>query len=112
MIIDRGTVVANGTPAELRARSASAGVVAITLASGSAKDAAQKIRTIPGVDKVETVAGNDSQLRVLPGKKADALAAAILDEVRFETWKIADIHTEEGRLDEVFRSITLPDTKS
>jgi len=112
MIIDRGTVVANGTPAELRARSVSAGVVAITLASGSAKDAAQKIRTISGVDKVETVAGNDKQLRVLPGKKADALAAAILDEVRFETWKIADIHTEEGRLDEVFRNITLPDTKT
>ena len=27
-----------------------------------------------------------------------------------EGWKIEELHTEEGRLDEVFRSITLPDT--
>jgi ABC-2 type transport system ATP-binding protein len=25
-------------------------------------------------------------------------------------WRLDEIHTEEGRLDEVFRSITLPDT--
>jgi ABC-2 type transport system ATP-binding protein len=25
-------------------------------------------------------------------------------------WKIEELRTEEGRLDEVFRSITLPDT--
>ena len=28
-----------------------------------------------------------------------------------ERWKIEELHTEEGRLDEVFRNITLPDTK-
>jgi ABC-2 type transport system ATP-binding protein len=27
-----------------------------------------------------------------------------------QRWQVAEIHTEEGRLDEVFRSITLPDT--
>ena len=26
-------------------------------------------------------------------------------------WQIEELHTEEGRLDEVFRSITLPDTE-
>jgi len=25
-------------------------------------------------------------------------------------WQVEELHTEEGRLDEVFRSITLPDT--
>ena len=25
-------------------------------------------------------------------------------------WRIEELHTEEGRLDEVFRSITMPDT--
>ena len=25
-------------------------------------------------------------------------------------WQVEDLRTEEGRLDEVFRSITLPDT--
>ena len=27
-----------------------------------------------------------------------------------EHWKIQELHTEEGRLDEVFRNITLPDS--
>jgi ABC-2 type transport system ATP-binding protein len=27
-----------------------------------------------------------------------------------ECWKVEELHMEEGRLDEVFRSITLPDT--
>ena len=25
-------------------------------------------------------------------------------------WQVEELHTEEGRLDEVFRSITMPDT--
>ena len=29
---------------------------------------------------------------------------------RQEGWTLAELHTEEGRLDEVFRRITLPDT--
>jgi len=27
-------------------------------------------------------------------------------------WQVEELHTEEGRLDEVFRSITMPDTKN
>ena len=27
-----------------------------------------------------------------------------------EKWTLQELHTEEGRLDEVFRSITMPDT--
>jgi ABC-2 type transport system ATP-binding protein len=26
------------------------------------------------------------------------------------SWQVEELHTEEGRLDEVFRSITLPET--
>jgi ABC-2 type transport system ATP-binding protein len=28
------------------------------------------------------------------------------------SWQVEELHTEEGRLDEVFRSITMPDTKA
>ena len=38
------------------------------------------------------------------------LARTIAEVVGREKWKVAELHTEEGRLDEVFRSITLPDT--
>jgi hypothetical protein len=36
-----------------------------------------------------------------------------LSEAAFkEQWPLLELHTEEGRLDEVFRTITLPDTKA
>jgi ABC-2 type transport system ATP-binding protein len=37
-----------------------------------------------------------------------ALAHSIADAA--QGWRIEELHTEEGRLDEVFRSITMPDT--
>ena len=38
------------------------------------------------------------------------LARNVADLASREQWRIEELHTEEGRLDEVFRSITLPET--
>ena len=38
------------------------------------------------------------------------LAASVFDLARRENWKLEELHTDEGRLDEVFRNITLSDT--
>jgi ABC-2 type transport system ATP-binding protein len=40
------------------------------------------------------------------------LARTIGDLAVRERWQIEELHTEEGRLDDVFRSITLPDTRA
>jgi ABC-2 type transport system ATP-binding protein len=39
------------------------------------------------------------------------LARAISDVATREHWRIEELHTEEGRLDEVFRNITRPEIK-
>jgi ABC-2 type transport system ATP-binding protein len=36
------------------------------------------------------------------------LTRAVMDAS--QGWQVEEMHTEEGRLDEVFRSITMPDT--
>ncbi|HTD68681.1 MAG TPA: hypothetical protein VK846_19335, partial [Candidatus Limnocylindria bacterium] len=41
-----------------------------------------------------------------------AFARAVAEAVMQSNWKFEELHTEEGRLDEVFRRITLPDTLS
>ena len=38
------------------------------------------------------------------------LRRAVADAAVKEGWKFDELHTEEGRLDDVFRSITLPDS--
>ena len=42
--------------------------------------------------------------------QADSLARSIAEVAVAQKWHVEELHTEEGRLDEVFRSITLPET--
>ena len=102
IIIDRGRVVANGTPAELRAMSELAGAVTIAAQGANAGKLAP-------LGRVEAVGG---AFRVYPKDKAAAaeLARAVLALADREGWKLEELRTEEGQLDEVFRRITLPDT--
>jgi hypothetical protein len=62
VIIDRGAVVANGTPAELRARSATAGFVRVALAEGgSGADAmVAQLGQLPGASHAELLSGGDT----------------------------------------------------
>ena len=45
-----------------------------------------------------------------PNCRNGELARSIYETAAREGWKVEELHTEEGRLDEVFRSITMPDT--
>jgi len=106
IIIDRGRIVANGTPAELRAMSGLAG--AVTLKARGA-DAAQ-LAGLPAAGSVEAV--EEGALRVYPRDReaAASLAREVIELVVSRSWQIEQLRSEEGQLDEVFRRITLPDT--
>ncbi len=113
IIIDRGAIVANGTPVELKARSTHAGAVTLRLSDGSS--AAMVKGKLDGLNAIErTVVVSESPLtfRAFPRKQiaSDDLARAVGDVALKERWALLELHTEEGRLDEVFRTITLPDT--
>jgi hypothetical protein len=38
------------------------------------------------------------------------LGRSIFEAAKTENWKLEDMHIDEGKLDEVFRSITMPET--
>jgi ABC-2 type transport system ATP-binding protein len=111
IIIDRGQVVANGTPAELKRRSANAGAITLRLAqAGSAEAIAAKIKSLPGVEGASVLDPLTIQARGCRDGSAQApLGKAIFQLAAREGWPVEDLHAEEGRLDEVFRSITLGD---
>jgi ABC-2 type transport system ATP-binding protein len=102
IIIDRGRIVANGTPAELRAMSESAG--AVTLQARGAT--AERLATLGRVEKL------NGAFRIYPKDKAQAaqLAQEVVELVNVHGWKVEGMYSERGELDEVFRRITLPDT--
>ena len=113
VIIDRGSIVANGTPRELKLRSEQAGAVTLRLVDGNAEEVSAKVRQVAGVDKVSVVSERPLAVRAFPQKNAgsDDVARALGELAFKERWSLQGLQVEEGRLDEVFRSITLPDTK-
>ncbi|MHB8521439.1 MAG: ABC transporter ATP-binding protein [Limisphaerales bacterium] len=114
IIIDRGQIVANGTPQELKQKSELAGAVSLRVLGITGAQVRQKMAGLPFVRKTSIVneEGAGVLARVYP--KANAangeLARGIFEAVARDGWRIEELHTEEGRLDEVFRSITLPET--
>ncbi|HKU47990.1 MAG TPA: ATP-binding cassette domain-containing protein [Burkholderiales bacterium] len=102
IIIDRGRIVANGTPDELRGMSELAGAVTLSAHGASAEK-------LSALGRVEDLNG---AFRIYPRDKSgvSALAQEVVDLVAREGWKVEGMYSERGELDEVFRRITRPDT--
>jgi len=112
IIIDRGRVVANGTPEELKRKCEYGGAVLLIASGVTGLKATERLATVPNARKTTIIKEENGKIwaRVYPqaeninGELArNVLAAA-------SGWVVEEVRTEEGRLDEVFRSITLPDT--
>jgi len=111
IIIDRGKIVANGTPSELRQKSDYAGAVTVRVSGVGAGAVQQRLSQIPAVKRVVLVKEDAAAvtMRAFPKSEANGtLAVSVAEAV--QGWRVEELHTEEGRLDEVFRSITMPDT--
>jgi ABC-2 type transport system ATP-binding protein len=110
MIIDRGKVVANGTPQELRRKSEWAGAVTLRLSAASADKVQENLKRLRSAKKVSTETdGKRVSVTIFPRVAGDGdLTREVLEATN--GCQIEELHTEEGRLDEVFRSITMPDT--
>ena len=114
IIIDRGIIVADGTPAELKARSDMAGAVHMQTAGVAGAALLGHLNRVAGVVRSEVIseANGRVEARAYPDKSNRNLnlTREIAELAAQQHWQLDEIHTETGRLDEVFRAITLPDT--
>jgi len=112
IIIDRGQIVANGTPQQLKAKSEMAGTVVLITRGVPGHVVVERLSALPRARKTTIIKEGKDKVcaRVYPktaemnGELARQVAAAAAG------WQLEELRTEEGRLDEVFRAITLPDT--
>jgi ABC-2 type transport system ATP-binding protein len=108
IIIDRGRVVVDGTPDELRQRGASAVKFSVHGAAGA--QVKTDIEGVSGVDKVEVHALGEQSLSgrvvIAKGRRPADVAREVSRLAATKQWILEDLHPEEAKLDEVFRSIT------
>lgn len=113
-VISSGRIVADGTPAQLEERSRYHNAVRLRL-TGVATDAAKKelgdLAEVGQIEAIESELEGAADLRVF-AKNGSSIVGAVSAVAREKNWKIAELHVERGRLDEVFRSITTSDTRS
>jgi ABC-2 type transport system ATP-binding protein len=111
IIIDRGRIVANGTPQELRQKSEWAGAVTLRVRGVAASAVTAKLNHLPLIKRVTVLDEKNGgvTVRAFPKSGSNGALAQAIGEAAHE-WQIEQLHAEEGRLDEVFRSITMPDT--
>jgi ABC-2 type transport system ATP-binding protein len=107
IIIARGKVVIDCTPAELAARSRWHNAVTLRVAGSSAAAVEGKVRALPGVDSIERVDGKDGHASFLiRPQQRRSIAAEIGSCARAQGWEVDELRVEHGRLDEVFRELT------
>ena len=107
IVISTGRVVADGTPAELEARSRHHNAVTVCMRGAPAELVRDELGRLPGVAMVELGAAEDGLVRltVFPAVGGSVLAA-VGNHLRQRGWQVDELHLEQGRLDDVFRSIT------
>ncbi|MCG8613316.1 MAG: ABC transporter ATP-binding protein [Pseudomonadales bacterium] len=103
MIIAQGQVLVDGTPDELAAMSRYH--QAITLRFAQPKDVMQIFTSLPGVASVEC----DSEQRsyTLFPVSGQPILSEVNSVLHEQNWDIEELHVEKGRLEDVFRQVTL-----
>ena len=110
IIIDHGKVVADGTPSELESRSKYHNAVTISVGMDAAKEIEKVLKALPRVARVEAGAKeNGVQDYMVFPKGGAAIVREVSDLARDRGWRVEELYAERGRLDEVFRSLTIGD---
>ncbi len=109
MIIAKGKVVSDGTPAELEGKAPTHNTVLITLNGVEATLAHDRLLAVKGVKKIEDLGkdGDLVRLRIFP----DAGQWILQDIGQFsreQGWDVQELYQDRGQLDDVFRLLTTP----
>lgn len=111
LIIDRGRIVADGTPDDLIARSRFHNAVTLVVGARDADAMRAGLNGLPPVGAIEeAVRDGTVKMTVFPKIADDIVVDDISELVTNNNWDVRALYAEAGRLDQVFRSLTTADT--
>ena len=109
-IIANGRLVSDGTPDDLLRRSRMHNALRLGLVIGEAdrESVVETLKAVPGVAWVEVGAQSDGTLEVMLFPDGGVpLAGPAGEAAHANGWRVTEMHVERGRLDDVFRAITV-----
>ena len=105
IIIDKGKLVANDTPAGLLKHSKMYNAITIHFEKGLDPSFVDSLKEIPEVVSVETLSEEDLVFRIFPKERASILSS-VTSLVTSKEVKVLELFQEKGQMDEVFRTMT------
>lgn len=107
VVIAKGSLQADGTPEQLRARAPMHNAIVITVPLTKAASVSQITVELEGISAVETIAEGDTSARLrLVSAERNNLAPAVGDWLRRQEIPVDEMLVERGSLDDVFHAIT------
>ncbi|WP_417462184.1 ABC transporter ATP-binding protein [Kordiimonas sp.] len=106
VIINKGHIVADGTPSELRARSKYRNAVTMLVPNTEAERAASALKRVGNVARIEAASEGDKMRLTILTKGNAEIADSVGDIAAVSNWQISQFSVDPGRLDDVFRQVT------
>lgn len=111
VILAGGRIVADGTPVELESMASDHNAVTILMPVTGASQFAEELKKIPAVNAVKvTPEGEDRCLIQAFPSEGSLILTQVTDLIREQNLSVLELRQEPGRLDEVFRNLTIPTT--
>ena len=109
LIISKGRIVADDTPSGLKLKSSVHGAVVMTLRNGESQKLLTLMDGIEGVKRSKILEKSEDAftVRIFPEDSAIPIADRILPVLSENKYEIKSLFVEQGRIDEVFRTITM-----
>lgn len=110
VVINKGVIVADGTADDLLQRMHYHGAVSLKVVADRADAAIRALSGASVVERVETIGKPNGHLllRAIPRERT-MTAAEIAAVLRAQNIPVDELYVERGRLDDVFRQITMPE---
>lgn len=103
IIISQGKIVADGTPAELEARSKYHQAVSVRLSESY--DLAADLSDLASVSSVEKDDEDDLVFRIL-ANDGNSIFSQVSEVAQAKRWPVTEFHVSRGQLEDVFRTVT------
>jgi len=111
LILASGRIVADGTPVELESMASDHNAVSILLPATGASQFAEKLESVATIRAVKmTPEGEDRCLVQAFPSEGSLILTQVTDLIREQNLSVLELRQEPGRLDEVFRNLTITTT--
>lgn len=108
IILSEGKIVGDGTPEELLSKSVYHNAINLKISVKPDQNVQRILLGIPSVERVEIQSSNHQTLSfVILAKQGQPILEEVKEHLDQQNVKIVEMYVEKGRLDEVFRQMTI-----